>query len=95
MSDFFQEMFLSQVIINQQLSETVQNQSRIIVYLTNQNQDLQNSASNFQPRPTPFKDSDTFSMEQNDGVLAEGEVIFEIDDFDKDLLEEAERAETV
>lgn len=34
-------------------------------------------------------------MEQNDGVLAEGEVIFEIDDFDKDLLEEAERAETV
>lgn len=34
-------------------------------------------------------------MGQNDGIYEEGEVIFEVDDFDKDLLEEAENAEAL
>ena len=37
-----------------------------------------------------FKDGDTFSMEQNDGVYEEGQTIFEIDEIDRDLLEGAE-----
>ena len=40
--------------------------------------------------PTPFAEGDTFSMESNDGVYEEGHTIFSLDEFDKDLLEEAE-----
>jgi hypothetical protein len=34
-------------------------------------------------------------MEQNDGVYEEGQVIFEFDEIDKDLLEGADDVETV
>jgi len=34
-------------------------------------------------------------MEQNDGVYEEGQVIFEIDEMDQDLLEGAENVEAV
>ena len=43
--------------------------------------------------PTPFADGDTFSMEANDGVYEEGQIIFDLDEFDKDLIGEAENAE--
>jgi flavin-dependent dehydrogenase len=43
--------------------------------------------------PTEFKDGDTFSMERNDGFHDEGETIFDLDEFDRDLIEEAESAE--
>jgi hypothetical protein len=34
-------------------------------------------------------------MEQNDGVYEEGQVIFELDEIDKDLLEGVEDVETI
>jgi hypothetical protein len=42
--------------------------------------------------PLPFKEGDTFSMEGNDGVYEEGQVIFEVDEIDQDLLEGADNA---
>lgn len=45
--------------------------------------------------PTGFADGDTFSMEQNDGVFEDGVTIFEVDEFDKELLEGAEDADTI
>lgn len=58
----------------------------IIVSLTNQNQQLLQTLS-FPREGGGFEEGDTFSMEQNDGVFEEGQVVFEFDEIDKDLLE--------
>lgn len=63
----------------------------IIVNLTNQNLLLSQMSNSLEP--AGFKDGDTFSMEANDGVYDEGQTIFDLDEFDKDLIEEVENAE--
>lgn len=58
----------------------------IIVGLTNQVQ-LQSQLLNSPKELTDFSEGATVSMETNDGFLEDGQTIFEVDEFDMDLLE--------
>jgi len=60
-----------------------------LIHQTNQIQ-LLTQLSYSPSEPGGFADGDTFSMENNDGVIENGSVIFEIDEFDLDLLEGAD-----
>lgn len=57
--------------------------------LTNQTQLLNQQLLYSPSDQSGFVDGDTFSMESNDGVHEDGDTIFEVDDFDRELLAES------